>query len=72
MAAGGGVLGGALDNLEAMGGNAEEIAAIEDMRAVVMAYLDAVDTAESLVSMGVTANELDAQVKIDDEPHWPG
>lgn len=69
--AAGGVLG-ALDNLEAIGGSAQELAAIEEIRAVVTNYLQALDTAESLVSMGITARELDAQVKIDDGPALAG
>ena len=69
--AAGGVLG-ALQNLEAIGGSIREIAAIEEIRTVVIAYLQALDTAESLVAMGVTARELDAQVKIDDGPALAG
>ena len=65
--AAGGVLG-ALDNLEAMGGTAEEIAAVAEIRDVVTNYLSALESAEGLVALGVTAKELDGQVKIDDGP----
>ena len=62
----------ALSDLEMMGVTADEIAAIEQIRTMVGDYLAALDKSESLIAMGISAGDLDGQVKIDDGPALEG
>ncbi len=62
----------ALDRYAALGMDKDEVAAVEDIRKVVMAYAVATAKVEGLADEGKTAMEIDKVVKVSDKPALKG